>query len=109
MMEKKEAIKCPEDVLEAVIFKISKFPDEYPIEFYEQRGYPIRCIACRDEYDPENPEKIELVQGTATVMFNFQAEEGLVTIRHPWTTLYCKHCLLALFGKTDTGVANMFQ
>ncbi|MDD5353339.1 MAG: hypothetical protein PHS93_09285 [Candidatus Omnitrophica bacterium] len=109
MNEKKKEVKSPEDVLEAVLFQISKFPDEFPVEFYEQKGFPIRCIVCRDEYDPEDPDSVELVEVKATVMFNYQTEEGVATILHPWTALYCKHCILALFGKTDAGVAHMFQ
>ncbi|MDD5555605.1 MAG: hypothetical protein PHO19_03010 [Candidatus Pacebacteria bacterium] len=110
MMKKKEAIKCPEDVLRAVIFKISKFPDEFSVELYKKMGYPIECTQCHDPYDPEDPDKVELLQVTATVMFNFQTREGLVTLPHPWTALYCKHCMLAVFGRpADTGVAHMFH
>ncbi len=110
MIKKKETINGPEDVLEAVLFKVSKFPDDFSVEFYEQKGYPVRCVVCKDKYDPEDPDSVELAQVTATVLFNFQTEEGIVTIPHPWTSLYCKHCVLALFGDTsDTGISHMFQ
>jgi hypothetical protein len=83
MIKKKETINGPEDVLEAVLFKVSKFPDDFSVEFYEQKGYPVRCVVCKDKYDPEDPDSVELAQVTATVLFNFQTEEGIVTIPPP--------------------------
>jgi len=42
MIKKKETINGPEDVLEAVLFKVSKFPDDFSVSFTNKRV--IRCV-----------------------------------------------------------------
>jgi len=107
-MLKKSKVETPEDVLEAVIFRAERFNPK-TISEYENRGYQVRCITCHDLYDPTNPEAVEMMQLTATVIFNFQTEDGILQIPHPWTALYCKHCIMALFGNTDISVQQMYQ
>jgi Fe-S-cluster-containing dehydrogenase component len=112
MKEKKKTLNTPNDVMVACEFRVERFPTEdLPIGLYIQNNWPMRCGYCHDEYDPEEPDSVELVQLKAIVIFNIQDENGeIYTIPYPWASLYCKHCMLAIFGQpADAGVAQMFQ
>jgi hypothetical protein len=108
MIEMRKPINGPRDIVKTVEFDVGKFPIRFPFEFYEQNGLPTHCAFCGDEYDKEDPDKVELFQVTA-VMVLVDPTDGTV-VPYPWMVLFCKHCVFAMFRQpADSGVSHMFQ
>jgi hypothetical protein len=95
-----EEMRLSSGMIQSIEVRGRKFsPTEQQTQELLQAGAIPHCVVCKDVFDEENPDSVELFEvAFVPILIGRSEPEGV------WVTFFCKHCIMASFGKPTSEV-----